>query len=47
MNLRYFFAAQIFIFAAAVYAAVVTCDNKGLYSIKIDFRPFKTFAQIF
>ena len=29
MNLRYFLAAQIVIFAAAVYAAVVTCDNKG------------------
>ena len=31
MNLKYFFAAQIVIFAAAVYAAVVTCDNKGLF----------------
>ena len=30
MNLKFFFAAQIVIFAAAVYAAVVTCDNKGL-----------------
>ena len=38
MNLRYFFAAQILIFAAAVYAAVVTCDNKGLHwNISCDF----------
>ena len=34
MNLKYFFAAQIVIFAAAVYAAVVTCDNKGLFRNK-------------
>ena len=31
MNLKYFFAAQIIIFAAAVFAAAVTCDNKGSF----------------